>query len=457
MADYYLIGIGGIGMSALAKLLLSRQDRVSGSDLIFNPTIEQLIAAGATIRRGNTNRTFSAGVKVIYSSDISPDNPELQAAKEQGCILMHRSELLNELAVPKYSLAVAGTHGKTTTSALLSAVLMEADYDPSFAIGGVVQQFKTNARAGHGPHFVFEADESDGTFLRYAPCGAILTNIDADHLVHYQGSLSLLTDAFGRFAAQLAPGGPLFWCRDDARLTALALPGQSYGFSPDADWRLSHVRQIGFHVVFDLEGEASAFHNVELSLVGAHNALNGAAVFAMGHYLGLSETQLRKGLSRFRGVMRRCEKKGEVNAILFLDDYAHHPTEIAVTLAGIRRAVGARRLIAFFQPHRYSRTRDCLKMFGEVFNAADEVIITDIYGAGETPIAGLSHENVLQEIASASAVSCQYVPRSAASRFLQQFACPGDVVVTLGAGDVTQVAGETLLRFSNRENTFSLA
>lgn len=441
---FHFIGIGGIGMSGLARILLSQNIPVTGSDIAVNPTIESLIQQGAIIHKGHAAHQVPPDSILVYSSDIPITNPEYQAAIELHCPLLHRSDLLADLMKGYQGLAVAGTHGKTTTSAILATVLIDANFNPSFAIGGVLPAYKTNAGYGHGDYFAFEADESDRSFLKYHPFGAIVTNIDNDHLINYEGSEACLVDAFKTFMSQVESSEVLFWCGDDNYLKKLNSPGQRYGFDPDCEWRIVSYRQEGFKTVFDLQHHDQSFEEIELALVGKHNALNAAAVFGLALTLGVPEQSIRQTLRSFKGVLRRCEMKGSYRGILFVDDYAHHPTEIKTTLEGICRAIGSQRLIAVFQPHRYSRTQDCLGQYGTIFDSADEVVLTDIYGAGEAPIPHLTSEVILREIEQSSSIACRYVPRSELSLYLSQAVQPNDVVVTLGAGDVTKVGTETL-------------
>lgn len=435
----HFIGIGGIGMSGLARIMLAQNIHVSGSDLSANHITEGLINAGAHVSIGQSAQNIaSANTTVIYSSDIKKDNPEYQQALKLNCPLLHRSDLLALLMQQHKSLAVTGTHGKTTTSALLTAVLSEAGQKPSFAIGGIVPQFQTNAAKQQGEYFVAEADESDGTFLKYHPFGAIITNIDFDHMNHFLTESALIT-AFHQFATQVTSPQHLFWCGDDARLSALKLPGISYGFGAHCDLCITSFTQVGWNIHFDIEFKKKKYSDIQLSLIGRHNALNAAAVFGLALSLGLSEQDIRKAFISFGGVMRRCEKKAELQGVLFLDDYAHHPTEIKTTLDGIRKATEERRLIAVFQPHRYSRTKDCLGTYKNIFDAADELFITDIYASGETPIPGLSHQQIIEEIQLASKLPCQYVPRSDLINTISSHLLPHDVVVTLGAGDITKL------------------
>lgn len=442
---YHFIGIGGIGMSGLAHILLGKGVAVSGSDIAVNYVTEGLIKAGATIANGQSAANISDLMTVVYSSDIKSTNPEYQEAVRRKCKMLHRSELLAHLVEGHKSLAVAGTHGKTTTSALLSTVLVEAGLEPSFAVGGVLPQFNTNARAGNGELFAFEADESDRTFLNYHPFGAIVTNIDNDHLNAYEGSEEVLRKSFDTFMNQVKSAKHLFWCGDDSALNALQHPGQRYGFEEHCDWRVMNFRQEGFHSLFDIASAGHVYKDVELALIGRHNALNATAVFGLSISLGVPEEAIRRAFKAFKGVKRRCERKGEAANVVFIDDYAHHPTEIEATLKALRNAVKRQRLVVVFQPHRYSRTQDCLGQYGSVFEGADELIVTEIYSAGETPIPGLSHEVILSEVQESSRVPCQHISRSTLAEKLSCIVRSNDVVVTLGAGDITKVAAETLL------------
>lgn len=443
-ASYHLIGIGGIGMSALAYLLISQGKTVTGSDLSENSMTSQLRQLGASIFIGHAEEHVLSSSIIVYSTDIKEDNPELKQAKKIGCSLIHRSELLAQLTEKKRGLAVAGTHGKTTTSALLATVLTEVGEDPSFAIGGYLPAFNKNAKEGKGPYFVFEADESDGSFLNYHPFGAIITNIDSDHLGSYGGSKEHLVKAFKTFKEQVQSLEHLFWCGEDPHLSTLSPSQNSYGFSPSHSWYISSVQQKNFHLFFDITHRKHTFRSIELPLIGSHNVLNAAAVFALALTLGISENLLRKGLLNFKGVLRRCEWKGEAQGIHVFDDYAHHPTEINTTLSGLRKAIGERRLIVIFQPHRYSRTKDCLHEFKNVFEAASHVYLTEIYAAGEQPIQGISSLSILEQIKKHSTVPCSFLPRSQIIEQIPSLLKNEDVVVTLGAGDITKIGPEIL-------------
>lgn len=437
----HFIGIGGIGMSGLARILLSKHIPVTGSDLAASYVTEGLEKAGAKVFIGHSAQYVNPSTTVVYSSDIKKDNPEYMAALECKCTMLHRSDLLLQLMSEYKTLAIAGTHGKTSTTALLASVLSAQGMDPSYAVGGVVKQWQSNAGHGEGDFFVAEADESDGTFLKYKPYGSIITNIDLDHMNHF-GTESNLIEAFRQFAAKVESPEHLFWCGDDARLQSLKLPGTRYGFGPNCDLRAVNVVQKGWTTTFDVEWNSKNYLEIKSALIGRHNVLNALAVIGMARAVGVYEPILRKALAAFTGVARRCEKKGEVNNILLLDDYAHHPTEIATTLAGIRSAIDSKRLVAVFQPHRYSRTKDCLGTYSGIFNSASEVIITDIFAAGEQPIPGLTYEVVKAEFE--KEIPCRYVPRKELSQMLGDYLKPNDVMVSLGAGDITKLSGEIL-------------
>lgn len=452
---YHFIGIGGIGMSGLARLLLSQKKNVTGSDIAISAIIEELSKMGAVIHKGHAAANVPQHAKVVFTSDIKQDNPEYQAAKKMQCTLLHRADLLAELLEGSKALAVTGTHGKTTTSSLLATVLVEAGLDPTFAIGGMLPAYQSNARSGEGEYFVLEADESDRSFLKYHPFGAIVTNIDQDHLNNYEGSFSLLKENFKIFMSQVQSAQHLFWCRDDEHLTQLDFPGQTYGFHNDSDWKILSMRQEGFKVYFDLECKGKILSEIELALSGRHNVLNAAAVFGMASTLGVSEKNIRETFRTFKGISRRCESKGSSRGVNFFDDYAHHPVEIKTTLEGIRKAIGSKRLIAVFQPHRYSRTQDCLGTYGNIFNTVDELMITDIYGGGEVAIPHISHALIQKEIEQNSTVSCRYITRTALSHYLSEFVKPCDVVVTLGAGDITKLSSEILVLLENSKSKAS--
>ncbi len=442
---YHFIGIGGIGMSALANILLKKGERVSGSDLSSNYVTKGLIEAGAHIQSGHSGENIDPDMIVIYSTAVSKENEELQKALQIGIPLLHRSELLAQLMSEYAPLLVAGSHGKTTTSSLLAHVLADVHLDPSYAIGGVVRSLKANGGYGQGPYFVAEADESDGSFLTYPALGAIITNIDNDHLDYWMTTEALIA-GFKRFADQIGSRDHLFWCADDSHLRSLCLPGTSYGFSQEAGLRITHFNQRGWTTLFTISFQGQEYKDIEIPLIGKHNVLNTAAVFGFGLRLNISEPLLRRALGSFQGVGRRVEKKGEAKAIEVYDDYAHHPTEILTTLKAIKSASEGKRLVVAFQPHRYTRTRDCMDQFPDAFVDADVLILADIYSAGEKSIDGITTERLLENIRNKIKDRVRYVPRQDLVRYLAGFLEPNDVLITMGAGDVTKVGPDLLMQ-----------
>ncbi len=422
-------------MSALARILLQRGASVQGSDPTWSYVTEDLQKAGAKIFTYHSPAHLDAPCTAIYGSAIKPEHPEYSAALENQFPLLHRSDLLAELMEGYQPLLVTGTHGKTTTSCLLTYVLQTAGYDPTFALGGVALNSYSNGEQGKGIYFVAEADESDGTFLKYPATGAIITNIEEDHLDYWKTKEALI-EGFRQFAARIP--ALLWWCADDPILSSLNLQGKSYGESQKADLCITRWCQKGFELDFDIAYARKIYSNIRLSLIGLHNVANGAAVFGMALDLGVPEDAIRKAFATFKGVKRRLEKKGEKNGALFYDDYAHHPTEIVTTLKGLRAAVGEKRIVVVFQPHRYTRVRDCWQEFTKAFTDADVLFITDIWSAGETPIPGFDVARLTREIQQSSF----YVPRVSLVQEVAKFIRPHDVVITLGAGDVTEVCNQ---------------
>jgi UDP-N-acetylmuramate--alanine ligase len=343
------------------------------------------------------------------------------------------------------TLSVTGTHGKTTTTALLTTVLMAAKMNPSYAVGGIVNQLHSNAGHGQGECFVAEADESDGTFLKYDSYGAIVTNIDFDHMNHFKTESNLIS-SFAQFIKQVRHAEHLFWCGDDERLKRLYPPGTSYGFNSECALRAVNIAQHGWQQFFDIQFQGKHYTNIALNLIGKHNVLNALAVFGLSTSLGITEEVIRRAFATFEGVARRCEKKADLGQILILDDYAHHPTEIKTTLSGIRAAIGNRRLIVAFQCHRYTRTKDCMGSFGGIFDSVDHLVMTDLYTAQESSLPGVTVEAVIKEIQQHSPkLPIHYASRSILTEYLAEFIKPNDVVVTMGAGDITKIGAELVL------------
>lgn len=447
----HFIGIAGIGMSAIARILLQQGKKVSGSDTSKSELKETLRGLGAEIFDKHEESNVPEQAVVVYTSDVNDKHIEMQAAKKKDCIIMHRSEILAEIFHGvDYPLAVTGTHGKTTTSSLLAWVLQEAQRQPSFALGGILSAEGVNSKKGEGPYFVIEADESDGSFLRYRPFGAIVTNIDLDHMNYYQTEESLI-DAFRKFTDQVRSPQHLVWYGDDKRLLDLDLSGICYGFGEQCDAILSNYRQNEWASTFDLSWEGKLFPAIEVALPGKHMALNAAAVFILCIQLGLDEKAIRRGLANFKGVNRRSQKVPSDPHVTVIDDYAHHPAEVESTLQGIREAVRDAKLTAVFQPHRYSRLAALAEDLDQLYTAflpADHIIITDIYAAGEKPIPGIDEQLIYNTLKKELGSKVLYVRKDKLTQYLLENARPLDVIVCLGAGDITHTAhalGEKLI------------
>jgi UDP-N-acetylmuramate--alanine ligase len=440
--SYHFIGIGGIGMSGLAHILLEQGASVTGSDIAPSHVTEQLQEKGANIFIGHSSNHLKSASTVVYSTAVSEENPEFQGARLQNLPALHRSELLHRLMEGYSPLLVTGTHGKTTTSSLLAHLLVNAGMDPAFAVGGIISNLQTNAGHGKGTYFVAEADESDGSFLQYTPYGGIITNIDNDHLDHWK-TVDALIQGFKQFIDSVQSYKHLFWCGDDELLRSLKPKGFSYGFDKKNDLYIENFRQDRWKNIFDIKFKEIEYTEIEIPLIGGHNVLNSAAVFGLGIQLGIPEEKIRKAFSCFKGVSRRAEFKGEKAGVAVFDDYGHHPTEIYATLRAFKQAIGRRRLVVAFQPHRYSRTRDCLAEFGPAFAPADKLIVTDIYSAGEAPLEGVTSSALLEKMKD-KALDVAYVPRDQLCSFVAGCLKPDDVLVTMGAGDITKLGTEVL-------------
>lgn len=444
---YHFIGIGGIGMSALARILLEQGKLVQGSDSASTKITKELEKLGAKIYLGHAKDQLPSSAVVVYSTDIKEENPEYAAAKEGKLPLLHRSEMLAELMRSYQPLLVTGTHGKTTTTSLLAHTIKSLGWDPAFAIGGILKKEGANSGSGLGKYFIAEADESDGSFLAYPSFGAIITNIDLDHLSHWKSEEALIA-GFKEFASKVACKDHLFWYKEDVRLSKLQLPGVSYGFSLDADVRIIEFAQKGFSTCFSFVWKGVHYKEVEVPLIGQHNALNATAVFALALSLGGIESEIRRALKSFQGVGRRADKIGEKRSIAFFDDYGHHPTEIKTTLAAFKQSHPENRLVTVFQPHRYTRTRDCLEEFADAFTDADIVVLTDIYSAGEEPLEGVDGEAVYYKVLNRKKEGVYYLRKDALVEFLTGFLQEKDVVVTMGAGDITKYGPYVLERMN---------
>ncbi|QHT55492.1 UDP-N-acetylmuramate--L-alanine ligase [Cellulomonas sp. H30R-01] len=444
----HLVGVGGAGMSAIAALLAARGLHVSGSDAADGPALPGLRSAGVAVHVGHDAAFVADADTVVVSSAVRESNPELAAARAAGLQVLHRSEALAALMADRDAVAVAGAHGKTTTSAMVATTLLHAGADPSFAIGGTVLTSDGalgGSRDGSGPAFVAEADESDGSFLAYQPLVAVVTNVEPDHLDHY-GSREAFEDAFVAFARRIRPGGVLVACADDdgaARLVATvaqeladaSVTVVTYGRSDDADVRVGDLRPAGDGWAVDLETDAVPV-TVHLAVPGEHNALNAAAAWAATRALGVDPLEAARALGEFRGTGRRFEDRGTVGGVRVVDDYAHHPTEVAAILRAARSVVGDGRVLVLFQPHLFSRTRTFAREFGAALDLADVVVVTDVYAAREDPDPSVTGGLLVEHVPTAGRAT--FVPdRLDAARAIAAAARPGDLLMTVGAGDVT--------------------
>jgi UDP-N-acetylmuramate--alanine ligase len=446
----HFIGIGGAGMSGIALVLHQLGYTVTGSDLKASRYTRSLVKEGIEVTVGHDAATIDAAAPqvVVVSTAIPETNPEYARARELGIEVWHRSRMLSFLAHGLTTVACAGTHGKTTTSSLAATMLERLGASPTFLIGGIIDGYETNGHAGQGPYFVAEADESDGSFLNLDPTVAIVTNVEADHLDHY-GSLEKIEEAFCAFMSSVPQDGCLIVCAEDPRLPELARTcGRrvlTYGFGLEADVVCTPLDVPGTNA-FSVRAQDGSTVQVHLDHnPGRHNCLNASAVVALGVELGFDAAAAAEAVSGFAGVHRRFEPVGEAAGVHVVDDYGHHPTEIAATLRAAA-GLGFGRVRVVFQPHRYSRTAALAAEFGHAFDDADEVLVLDVFSAGETPIPGISGKTVVRSVEAANpAADVRYMPnRSEVVQYVASTSRPGDLVITMGAGDVT-VLGPSLV------------
>jgi UDP-N-acetylmuramate--alanine ligase len=444
----HFVGIGGAGMSGIARILLARGVRVSGSDRRDTPTLLALRALGARVAVGHDAANVDGVDTVVVSTAIRPDNPELSVARERGLRVLPRAVALAAVMAGRRSVAVAGTHGKTSTTSMLTVAVQACGVDPSFAIGGDLNESGSNAHAGEGDVFVAEADESDRSFLLLAPFGAIVTNVEADHLDNY-GDLAAVEAAFDRFLQTVDPAGFVVVCADDpgaARLLTVPSTAQvrTYGLAADADLRLTDLEVGREATSYTATLDGAELGRVRIQVPGEHMALNSAAALLAGLELGLPAAGLVEGLGRFGGVHRRFELKGVVDGVRVYDDYAHHPTEVTAQLKAARAVAGDGRLVVAFQPHLYSRTMEFAEGFGQALALADVVVVMDVYGAREDPVPGVTGAMVADAVPLPPGRVLFEPSWSAAAPTLAARARPGDLVMTMGAGDVSMVGPEVL-------------
>ena len=449
----HVIAIGGAGMSGIARIMLRRGMAVSGSDARDSELLGQLGGLGADVFVGHDAAHLGDADTVVVSTAIRETNPELAAARERGLRVLHRSEALASLMAGRRAVAVAGTHGKTTTTSMLTVALQHAGADPSYCIGGQLVTTGLGADEGTGDVFVAEADESDGSFLRYTPRIAVVTNVEADHLDNY-GGFEKVKENFARFVDRVEPGGTLIAGADDPVAMELAdlartrgLTVRTYGEAAGADLRVTGFTPRGLGSRFEIAGSGE----VVLGVPGRHNALNAAAVVAVARALGLDDAPVRAGLAAFGGAMRRLERKGAAGGAEVFDSYAHHPTELTADLDATRDYLGEKgeggRIVAVFQPHLYSRTRFFAAEFGAALGLADVAVVLDVYGAREDPEPGVTGALVADAVPAGT--ETVYAPvRDEVPGIAASLARPGDVVITLGAGDVTQLGPLILERLA---------
>jgi UDP-N-acetylmuramate--alanine ligase len=446
----HFVGIGGSGMGGIAEVLLNLGYVVQGTDLKPNGVTARLEKLGARVIIGHDAAHVEGADVVVVSTAVSKENPEVATALERRIPVVPRAEMLGELMRFSYAIAVAGTHGKTTTTSLVASVLAEGGEDPTFVIGGRLKSAGTNARLGTGRYLVAEADESDASFMHLQPMISIVTNIDNDHLATHDGDFGRLKQSFVDFLHNLPFYGLAVLCVDDEHvrsiLPAVGRPIVTYGIGEGADVRAVDIERRGLQTAFTVErpGRGAALR-VEVNLPGTHNVLNSLAVIAVATELGIADASIQQGLAKFQGVDRRLQLVGTVSLadgdVAIIDDYGHHPTEIAATLEAVRQGYPGRRIVLAFQPHRYTRTRDLLDDFATVLSAADALLVTEVYAAGEAPIAGADGRAICRAVRGRGHVEPVFVARvEDLAEPLGDLLRPGDVVLAMGAGHISGVA-----------------
>ena len=448
----YFVGIGGAGMSGIAEVLLNLGYRVSGSDLKLSETTERLQKRGATVFQGHHEQHVTDVDVVVTSSAVKTGNPEVIAARNRAIPVIPRAEMLAELMRLKYGIAVAGAHGKTTTTSLIGTVLDRGGISPTVVIGGKLNTINTNTILGSGDFMVVEADESDGSFLKLSPTIAVVTNIDPEHLDHY-GSVDEIKRAFVTFTNKIPFYGLTILCLDNQHVQDLIPHLEkrylTYGLTPQADLQACDISARGLSMSFKVLRHREELGTIELPIPGVHNVLNALAAIATAMEIKLPFPVIQEALKTFGGVQRRFQLKGTFNNINLIDDYGHHPTEIQATLRAAK-AIWKGRLVVLFQPHRYTRTRDLYREFLSAFNQADLLLLTDIYPAGEDPLPGVTSEVLFRGIRERGHKNVLYVPRKEAlADRLISLLKPGDTVITLGAGDIWQLAEELVRKLQD--------
>ncbi|HET9045422.1 MAG TPA: UDP-N-acetylmuramate--L-alanine ligase [Casimicrobiaceae bacterium] len=448
----HFVGIGGAGMSGIAEVLATQGYRVSGSDLAASAATRRLASLGIDVKIGHAAANVAEADAVVVSTAIAPDNPEALAARERGVPIVPRALMLAELMRLKQGIAVAGTHGKTTTTSLIASVLAEGGLDPTFVIGGRLLSADAHARLGHGDFLVAEADESDASFLYLSPVIAVVTNIDADHMETYDHDFAKLTRAFVDFVQRLPFYGIAVLCIDDDNVRAIlpdiVKPVVTYGLSPDAQLRAVKVENAGGRMRFVAQSAHAKDLPIDLAAAGVHNVRNALAAIAIGREIGVADAAIAQALAEFKGVGRRFQHYGNValeagGAFTLIDDYGHHPAEMTATIDAARASFPGRRVVLAFQPHRYSRTRDLFEDFVKVLSSVDALVLAEVYPAGESPLVAADGRSLARAIRVAGRVEPVFVESvGEVADAIRTLAHDGDVVLTMGAGSIGQVPAQ---------------
>jgi len=452
----HFVGIGGIGMSGIAELLLNLNYAVSGSDIKDSDIIERLRRLGASIFIGHNKSNIKNADVVVYSSAVNQDNIEIKSAKENLIPVIRRAEILAELMRIRYGIAVAGSHGKTTTTSLIATVLAKGGLDPTVVIGGKLNSLGSNAKLGQGDFLVAEADESDGSFTRLTPTIAIVTTIDKEHMDHYK-SISKIKEGFLKFINKVPFYGLSILCLDQKYIQELIPKVEkrcvTYGLTSQADYIAKDITYSGLKTSFNIFNKGKELGEMVINMPGLHNVYNSLATVAVGLELDIKFEIIKKALKEFGGIQRRFEIKGEANGIMVVDDYGHHPTEIRAVLKASKEVWKEKRMIVVFQPHRYTRTQYLLSDFFTAFNDSDELIITDIYSAGEEPIENIDSKLIYEGVKKYGHKSVFHIrDQSEIVDFLMSIIQKGDLVLTLGAGNIWSVGDELLSKLGAKKN-----
>lgn len=442
----HFVGIGGAGMSAIAKVLLEKGYEVSGSDLNDSPIVESLKEQGAKIFKNHHKENVAGVDAIVLSTAISHSNPEVVEAKAKNLKIFHRSDIVATLMNSEEGIAVAGAHGKTTTTSMLGVTLDYAGAKPTIIIGGEVDYLRSNAKLGAGKYLVAEADESDGSFLKLMPKIAVVTNIENDHMDYY-GTMENILSTFCKFLKNLSKeDGVAVLCFDNAYIRNIAATIDrkcvSYAIAEAADYQAKNIATNGAGISFDVYYHGENLGSVALNIPGQHNVLNALATIAVGRLLGYTVADIAAGLRFFNGAKRRFQTKGRMKGVWVVDDYAHHPTEISTTLNAAKQTK-PNRVICAFQPHRYTRTKFLREEFGQCFDEADVLVLTDIYSAGEEPVEGINGETIKNEVEKHTGKSVVYIEdRKDVARYLKEIVRDGDLVISMGAGDIYRTGEE---------------